>query len=629
MLRLGTLPLRSSLVRPFATKPHSLLSSPSPSPSPFPSLSLSPLSSRDFTTSLPSQDTWDHYEPKKPDDHKWKGSHGVPNFIENWSVANFYKVGAGLTAIAAASGVGMGVGFVSGATTSFAALYWFLGFRDINQRTHTVRRNFPVLGNIRYFFEVIRPEIRQYLIEGDEESTPFSRVNRTLAYQRAKNMNDTVSLGTKRDVYRSGYEWVSHSLYPKEVAVEDTRTMVGGEQCKQPYSAALLNVSAMSFGALSPNAISALNLGAHFSDCYHNTGEGGISKYHLLGGDVVWNVGTGYFGCRDAEGKFCPEMFQKNATRPQVKMIELKLSQGAKPSKGGMLPKAKINQDIADARGLGPAPWGDCYSPSRHSAFSNPTEMMHFIQKLRELSGGKPVGFKMCMGSLMEYLSLVNAMIETDIYPDFITIDGAEGGTGAAPFEYMNSVGMPLHEGLHMAHSILIGAGIRDKIKIIAAGKVISAISLLRLVALGADFTNAARAMMFALGCIQSHTCNTNKCPTGIATNDPVRVKGLDIDHKSYRVHKFQTRTVRAAQDILGSMGCEKKTDLKPEMFYRRTSATTALTYSEMYPLLPEGCLLSGEGPVCLGALIDENRDGRVTIQEFKRFVLDKRHGRK
>jgi len=584
---------------------------------------------RALTTSTGSKDTWNNWDGSQPKVHVKqfaKGSHGMPNFIEEWSVKRFYKVGAGLSVVSVGALGMLGVGGVSGTIAAATALYWAIGARDLRQSKHTVRRNFPVLGNMRYFFEVIRPEIRQYLIEGDEEATPFSRVNRTLAYQRSKDMTDTVSLGTKRNVYRSGYEWCSHSLYPVDVDVErDTRTIVGGADCRQPYSASLLNVSAMSFGALSPNAVKSLNQAASLSKCYHNTGEGGISRFHLNGGDLVWNIGTGYFGARDEQGNFSPERFSENAQKPEVKMIELKLSQGAKPSKGGMLPAAKISQDIADARGLGPGPWADCFSPSRHSAFSNPHEMMEFVAKLRELSGGKPVGIKMCVGRLAEFLSVVNAMIETGIKPDYLCIDGAEGGTGAAPYEYMNSVGMPLHEGLHMAHSILIGANLRDDIRIIAAGKVISGFSVLRLLALGADFCNAARGFMFALGCIQSHACNTNKCPTGVATQDPARYGALDVDHKTWRAHNFHTKTVRAAADIMGSIGCRTPSEIGPENFYRRVSGTKVLTYAELYPLLPPGSLLSGDGPVCIGSRMDKNADGRVTIEEFKRYVRSQR----
>jgi glutamate synthase domain-containing protein 2 len=392
----------------------------------------------------------------------------------------------------------------------------------------------------------VRPEIRQYFVEADLEGTPFNRENRSLIYSRSKKMSDTMPLGTRRDVYEVGYEWVNHSIWAEVVPKENERITFGGPDCLQPYSGSILNISGMSYGALSENAIVALSTAAKLGGFYHNTGEGGISRFHREGGgDLVWNVGTGYFGCRTEGGQFCERMFAENACTPQVKMVEIKLSQGAKPAHGGMLPKEKITPAIAEARGLvGRGLTEDCNSPARHSAFANPRELMLFVRKLRGLSGGKPVGFKLCVGRPKEFAALVRAMLETGVAPDFITVDGGEGGTGAAPPEFSNHVGMPLMEGIWVVRSILEGAGLRDRVKIIASGRVVSGFSLVKALAMGADACNAARAMMFALGCIQALKCNTNKCPTGITTQDPELMQGLHVPSKALRVANFQMGTV-------------------------------------------------------------------------------------
>jgi glutamate synthase domain-containing protein 2 len=454
---------------------------------------------------------------------------GVPDFIEKWGPGPFRHVGFGLVAASVGS-FGLvwlhEVGHIfpvllSGATAG----YWVLGLRDLAQQHQALRRNFPVLIHVRYLLESIRPEIQQYLIESDEAAVPYSREMRSIIYQRSKGLPDTRALGTKRNVYLEGHEWAAHSMFPVHVSEEQSRVCIGGPACAQPYSASILNISAMSYGALSGNAVSALNDGAAKAGCYHNTGEGGISKFHKRGADITWNIGTGYFACggtrSGGERCFDAEMFAENAALDQVKMIEIKLSQGAKPAHGGVLPAAKITPAIAEARGLGEPPYADCNSPPRHSAFGSAMGLMRFVQQLRERSGGKPVGIKLCVGQPEELACLVHAMVDSGVTPDFITIDGAEGGTGAAPLEFQNSLGFPLAEGVRLVDSFLVGAGLRDDVKLIGSGKVYSGFSLVRTLAHGADLTNAARSFMFSLGCIQALKCNANTCPTGITTQNP------------------------------------------------------------------------------------------------------------
>lgn len=551
------------------------------------------------------------------------GTTGFPDFIEKWNRKKFYWTGIGLTvgtaALLSQGGLwslwGLGSALLTGG-------YWKLGLDDMRQKRHAVRRNFPVLGRVRYLFEVVRPEIRQYFIEADAEGSPFSRLQRSVVYQRAKNMTDTMPFGTRRNVYGAGYEWVNHSLYPTTVAPENRRVLIGAHSpdCTQPYSAALLNVSAMSYGALSDNAILALNGGAKMGGFYHNTGEGGVSRFHLQpGGDIVWNIGTGYFGCRNRDGSFSLERFQETVSAPQIKMVELKLSQGAKPGHGGLLPASKITPAIAQARGLPGPPYEDCHSPARHSAFNSPHSMLEFIALLRQKSGGKPVGFKLCVGRPEEFLDLVSAMVETGILPDFITVDGGEGGTGAAPNEFSNSVGMPLGDGLYLVTNILIGAGLRDKIRIITAGRVVSGFSLLRMLALGADLTNSARAMMFALGCIQALKCNTNTCPTGITTQDRELMAGLDVENKAVRVYNYQKKTVEAACDLLGACGVDHPAKFHRGLMSRRLSSTQTLTYEELYPYFETGVLLKHLKPSQFRSFFDVDHDNMISLEEFKR----------
>lgn len=466
-----------------------------------------------------------------------------------------------------------------------------VGIRDMTQKTQTLRRLYPVMAHFRYFLESFRPEIQQYFIESDTDGKPISREFRTLVYQRSKGERDTRAFGTVFDVNRVGAEWLNHSLSPKEIHNEDPRIIFGDKNCKQPYAASPLNISAMSYGALSKNAIEALNKGAKTDNFYHNTGEGGVSPYHLKhGGDLVWQVGTGYFGCRGKDGKFSEEMFAKTSSQNSIKMIEIKLSQGAKPGHGGILPAAKVTEEVSQIRGV---PMGaDVVSPPAHTAFSSPKGLLEFVAKLRELSDGKPVGFKLCIGHKTEFLAICKAMKETGITPDFITVDGSEGGTGAAPIELTNSVGTPMRDGLHFVHNALIGFGVRSDIRIIVAGKVVSAFHIMRAMALGADTVNSARGMLFSLGCIQSRHCNTDKCPTGIATQDPARYKNLDIDDKGKRVATFHKSMIHHLVDLLAVAGLKHTDEVLPRHINRRLSENKVATYEEIYKTIESGCLL-------------------------------------
>ncbi len=472
----------------------------------------------------------------------------------------------------------------------FAALS-LLGVYDVVQPRHSILRNYPILGHMRFLFEGIRPEIRQYLIESDQDEEPFSRDARSLVYQRAKGVEDKRPFGTRQRVYDAGYSWLTHSINPVHLADTDFRVTIGNEDCKQPYQASLYNISAMSFGALSANAILALNKGAKMGGFAHDTGEGGISRYHREGGgDLIYEVGSGYFGCRNDDGNFSAERFAEQAKDPQIKMVEVKLSQGAKPGHGGMLPAAKISPEIAEARGI---PMGiDCESPASHSAFTTPIEMMEFVGLLRGLSDGKPVGFKLCIGHRREFMCIVKGMLETGVVPDFIVVDGKEGGTGAAPLEFANHVGMPMVEGLHFVHNTLRGAGLRDRVKLGAAGKLISAFDIARALAIGADWCNSARGYMFAIGCIQAQACHTNHCPVGVATQDPLRMRALDVGNKSQRVARFHSNTLKALGDMAGSAGLTDPRAFLPRHFMARRSDTSMVTGDEEFPYLPEGFLL-------------------------------------
>jgi len=491
---------------------------------------------------------------------------------------------------------------VVGSGGEFVLLFMLLtglGWRDTLQTHHSVLRNYPVIGHLRFLLEFIRPEMRQYFIESDNEAAPFSRQQRSLVYQRAKGDPDKRPFGTQMDVGAVGYEWINHSMQPTTLPTHDFRVTIGAGRA-QPYSASIFNISAMSFGALSANAILALNAGAKRGNFAHDTGEGSISRYHRGndkdgGGDLIWEIGSGYFGCRHLDGSFSEERFKENALQPQVKMIELKLSQGAKPGHGGVLPGPKVTLEIAEARGV--PPWIDCVSPSSHGAFTTPIEMMQFIDKLRTLSGGKPTGFKFCIGHPWEWFAIAKAMLETGITPDFIVVDGAEGGTGAAPLEFTDHVGAPLQEGLLLVHNTLVAIGLRDKIKIGCAGKVVSAFDIARMLALGADWCNSARGFMFALGCIQSQSCHTGACPTGVATQDPQRMRALVVPTKADRVHLYHENTLHALKELVQAAGLNDPSQLNANHIVRRNSEGAVKLLANLLPFARPNELLDGSEP--------------------------------
>jgi glutamate synthase domain-containing protein 2 len=465
-----------------------------------------------------------------------------------------------------------------------------LGWRDVRQTRHAILRNYPVIGHLRFLLEFIRPEIRQYFVESDHEQAPFSRQQRSLVYQRAKGEPDKRPFGTQLDVHAAGYEWLNHSMAPTRLDSHDFRVLVG-EGRAQPYSASIFNISAMSFGALSANAILALNAGARRGGFAHDTGEGSISAHHRVhGGDLVWQVASGYFGCRRDDGSFCPERFQAQAREPQVRMVEVKLSQGAKPGHGGVLPGSKVTAEIAAARGV---PQGlDCISPARHSAFATPLELLAFIERLRELSGGKPTGLKLCVGHPWEWFAIARAMLETGVVPDFIVVDGAEGGTGAAPLEFTDHVGAPLQEGLLLVHNTLVGLGLRPRVRIGCAGKIVSAFDIARAMALGADWCNAARGFMFALGCIQAQTCHTGRCPTGVTTQDPARQRALVVPDKAERVYRFHLHTMQALQELVQAAGLEHPSQITAAHIVRRRADHQVQLLSNQLTFVQPGELL-------------------------------------
>jgi glutamate synthase domain-containing protein 2 len=499
------------------------------------------------------------------------------------------------------------------ATAAFAALLWhappewpylslpllgfaglsIIGTRDLLQRKHAVLRNYPISAHLRFLLEEIRPEMRQYFFEDEKHGLPFSRDKRAVVYQRAKMVLDKRPFGTQYDVYADGFEWLRHSIAPRTLATEGFRLTIGGPACEKPYSASVFNISAMSFGALSPNAILALNGGAKTGAFAHDTGEGGFSSYHRTkGGDIIWEIGSGYFGCRNPDGSFCADKFAEAATTPQIKMVELKLSQGAKPGHGGVLPGAKVSAEIARVRGIERGK--DCISPAGHKAFATPIELLRFVAEMRRLSGGKPAGFKLCVGHPWEFLAICKAMHETGITPDFIVVDGKEGGTGAAPLEFIDHLGMPLRDGLNFVHNALIGIGVRDRIKIGASGKIVSAFDIARAMALGADWCNSARGFMFALGCIQSQSCHTDRCPTGVATQDRTRQRALVVSDKQQRVANFHAATIHSLMELTAAAGLDHPNEFKPYHFARRISPDTTLTFAQLYPELKPGELLDG-----------------------------------
>ncbi|MEL6122385.1 MAG: glutamate synthase-related protein, partial [Bacteroidota bacterium] len=481
---------------------------------------------------------------------------------------------------------------------------WLLGMRNYSQHQHSILRNFPLVGHGRYLADWLRPKIYQYFVEPDTDGRPFNRIFRSIVYQRAKEVLDTAPFGTQLNVYDTGYEWMNHSIaaIDYDTLDQDPRVKIGGPACLQPYEASILNVAAMSYGSLSKNAILALNGGASIGGFAHNTGEGGISPYHEeYQGDLIYQIGTGYFGSRSPDGGFSPDEYTKQATKPNVKMIELKLSQGAKPGHGGILPAKKVTQEIANIRGVEMGQ--DVLSPPYHTAFSTPMELMHFIQQLRDLSGGKPVGFKLCIGNKSEFLAICKAMIETQIRPDFIAIDGGEGGTGAAPLEFSNSVGMPMLDGLAYASNALIGFDLKKDITLIASGKVVTGYHIYRALALGADACYSARAMMMALGCIQALECNKNSCPVGVTTNDPHLMRGLVVKDKKHRVASFHRETVHSFVELMGASGHQDLQSINRADITRRTENNESLRYDQIYPYITRGCLLeSGDCPASLRA---------------------------
>lgn len=470
-----------------------------------------------------------------------------------------------------------------------------VGLYDLLQKKHAILRNYPIIGHFRFFFEDVRPEIRQYFIEADQDALPFSRMQRSLVYQRAKNENADKPFGSIIDVYEPNYRFIVHSIAPCPPADTETfRVLIGNNQCKQPYSASIMNISAMSFGSLSANAIRALNKGAKLGNFYHDTGEGSLNPYHLEhGGDIVWQIASGYFGCRTAEGLFDPEKFAQQAKNPKIKMIELKLSQGAKPGHGGILPKHKITEEIAQIRGVSRE--HDCISPAKHPSFNTHIEMMHFIQKLRGLSGGKPVGFKLCIGQPWQFMGIVKAMLETKIIPDFIVVDGSEGGTGAAPIEFSDYIGTPLREGLRFVHNTLVGAGLRSQVKVGASGKIISAFDIASTFALGADWVNSARGFMFAVGCIQAQSCHTNQCPVGVATQDKDRQKAIDVPSKAERVFNFHKNTLHALSEMIAAAGLKHPSDIKAHHLAQRMNDREIKNYAQIHFFIKENELLQAD----------------------------------
>jgi glutamate synthase domain-containing protein 2 len=468
-----------------------------------------------------------------------------------------------------------------------------LGLRDLTQTRHAILRNYPISAQLRFLLEEVRPEIRQYFFESEKDGLPFARDRRAVVYQRAKMALDKRPFGTQFNVYEAGYEWLQHSIAPRPVAAEPFRVSVGGPDCARPYSISVLNISAMSFGALSANAIRALNAGAKKGGFAHDTGEGGFSPYHReKGGDIIWEIGSGYFGCRNPDGSFDPGKFAEVAANDQIKMIEIKLSQGAKPGHGGVLPGAKVTGEIAAIRGV--AQGEDCLSPACHSAFATPVEMMGFIAELRRLSGGKPVGFKLCLGHSWEFLAICKAMLATQIYPDFIVVDGKEGGTGAAPLEFLDHLGMPMREGLVFVHNALVGIGARARIRLGAAGKITNAFDMARTMALGADWCNAARGFMFSLGCIQSLSCHTDRCPTGVATQDLTRSRALVVTDKSERVYNFHRATLQALAELTAAAGLDHPNEFHPVHFWRRVNEREVMTFADIYPSVRPGELVAG-----------------------------------
>lgn len=493
-------------------------------------------------------------------------------------IAPRYLIPIGLLALCLACWLVPAMRPVLWVATPLALIAWW----DFFQSSHTLRRNYPLIARVRWIMEDLRPFAQAYVVESDLEGRPFSHQARALVYARAKGDLDSHPMGTELDVYSDEYEWLGHSIAPDEKAPDEWRVDIGEEGSRRRYSSSLLNISAMSFGSLSARAIEALNYGASMGGFAHNTGEGGISRYHLAhDGDLIWEIGSGYFGCRAKDGSFDPGLFAETVDDERVKMVEVKLSQGAKPGHGGVLPAAKVTEEIAEARKIevGEA----CLSPAAHSAFSTPIGMLEWIAKLRDLADGRPVGIKLCVGQPHEIFAIAKAVLESGIAPDFITVDGAEGGTGAAPLELSNSVGMPLREGQIFVRNALVGTGLKGRIKIGASGKLHSGAQLAKAFALGADWCNAARPFMFSLGCVQSMQCHTGHCPTGVATQKAWRQRGLVVEDKGPRVARFHKQTLHSLREIVVAMGLETPWQISPHDMRERLNGARSDAIDRIY----------------------------------------------
>ncbi len=468
---------------------------------------------------------------------------------------------------------------------SISGLLSLIAIYDSIQTKHSLLRAFPLVARLRWLFEEERDKIQQYFIEDNLNGTPINREKRSVVYQRAKLQKDTVPFGTQHNVYSKGYEFVKHSLFPKDHHhINGEKVVFGSDKCTQKYESSIINISAMSFGSLSKNAIMALNQGAKMDGFAHNTGEGGISPYHLQGGDLIFQVGTGYFGAgKSVDGKrvFDDAIFKENATRPEVKMIEIKFSQGAKPGHGGILPAKKNTPEIAKIRAVEPGTQVD--SPPSHSAFSDFKGMVTFIDKVRNLSGGKPVGIKFCVGNNEEIEEMFKTFSEANNYPDFISVDGGEGGTGAAPLEFTNYIGTPLVEGLVFVNKLLVKYKLKNNIRVIASGKAVDAFDIVKYLALGADAVGMARSFMLSLGCIQARECNLDTCPVGVATQDASLVEALVVEKKNVRVKNYHNKTVAAVKEMTAAMGIESIADIKPSQVYRRRKDEEIVSLEEVY----------------------------------------------
>lgn len=524
---------------------------------------------------------------------------------------------------------------LAGSTASMAVYDGFI------QKKHTLRRNFPIFARFRYILEKFRPEIQQYFILKDLDALPFTHEQRVKITQMSKQDAYKQGFGSIHDMSKQGHIIMPHSMYPLNgEKLEEPRINLGNSQCKQPYNMSVFNISAMSYGSLSAEAVSAMNRGARLGNFAQNTGEGGISEFHLkpigiendyvneqlgfvkklwhkatkhnpnekvefpnaqIGGDLIWQVGTGYFGARTEDGLLDFDKFEAESKRPNVKAIELKLSQGAKPGLGGILPASKNTELIAKARGIEPGT--EVHSPESHGMFDTPKGLLTLLKEMKARSGGKPVGFKLCVGQRHEFIALCKAMVEIadPIYwPDFITVDGGEGGTGAAPIEFSNNVGLPLRDGLLFVNNTLRGFNLKDEIKVIASGKIADGFDIYEKLALGADAVNSARAMMIATGCIMARECHNNTCPTGVATQDPKLRAGLDVDDKAQRVYNYHKTVTHTLKDLLAASGLENTEQITPDMVeYQVVSENNLIGQStpldEAVEFIPVGSLLKEE----------------------------------